>query len=179
MVGKRLRSDLVRRVGFSVVKLLTVTLVLSALAFCADPPVIIVGFQAMLFNSKTGAFSADILGKDATPLGNVPAGEHASVSTFVIVKIRLGPNAPMPKDIRVRLVATESGATPFAPKSAAVRDHVILDQTSGLGPLAADGVSHVGFWLARTGCRSISLNATIPDVPAAKALKILPFACYE
>ena len=146
----------------------------------ADQPVAIDGLQALLFNSRTGAFSRDILAKDAPDLGNVPAGEFASVSAFVIVRVRPGRNAPATKDVRVRLVATESGSLPFAAKDTSGRDRVILDQTAALGPVNSDGLTHVGFWLARTGCRSVVLNVTILGVPGAKSTsKVLPFACYE
>jgi hypothetical protein len=149
------------------------------LAAYADPPVVIDGFQARLFNSATGEFSADILGKGGLTLGNVPAGKYASVSTFVVVRVRLSKGASALQDTRVRLVATEKGTQLFAPKNTAIRDRVILDQTAGIGPVSDDGMTHVGFWLAHTGCRSIALTATIAGTPAAKATQVLPFTCYE
>lgn len=152
----------------------------SDLVSYAGQGVTIDGLQALLFNSKTGAFSGDILGKDPPDLGNVPAGEFASVSTLVIVRVRMGKDAPASKDVRVRLVATESGSLPFAAKGVSGRDRVILDQTAVLGPVNPEGVTHVAFWLARTGCRSVALNATILGVPGAKSIgKILAFTCYE
>jgi hypothetical protein len=56
---------------------------------------------------------------------------------------------------------------------------VILDQTIAPGPPAADGTSHVGFWLPSTGCNPLKLTASIPGVPEAKAEAALGFACYE
>jgi hypothetical protein len=146
----------------------------------AEQPVTIDGFRALLFNSKTGTFSGDILGRDPPDLGNVPAGELASVSTFVVVTVRMGKNAPASKAVRVRLVATESGALPFAAKGISGHDRVILDQTAGLGPLNSEDVTYVGFWLAHTDCRSVALDATIIGVPGAKSARtVLSFTCYE
>jgi hypothetical protein len=173
-------SFLLSRARPAMLAILFFLLVPFDLASYGDGPVTIDGFQALLFNSKTGTFSRDILGKDPPELGNVPAGEFASVSTFVVVRVRMGKNAPAPKDVRVRLVATQSGSLPFVAKGVSGRDRVILDQTEPLGPVNPDGVTHVGFWLARTGCGSVALNATIIGVPGAKPLgNVLPFTCYE
>lgn len=132
------------------------------------------GFQAFLFNSKTGALSPDMLTMEQG-LGNVPIGPFASVSTFVVVKIDFGPKQPVSADAQIRLVAKEA-ATPHA--RAATR--VILDRRAKLGPVADDGTTHVGFWLAGTGCRNIALRATL-TAGATSALKetALPFICYE
>jgi hypothetical protein len=152
----------------------------SVLAGNADQPVSLRGFQALLFNSKTGVFSADVLLKGGSELGNVPIGAFASVSTFIIVKLQIAKNAPVPTTLRVRLVAIESGSMPFAAKRRQEPDRVILDQTASLGPVNNDGAAHVGFWLPNTGCRSIRLKASLIGVKAADPImEVLPFACYE
>lgn len=163
----------------SILVLLALALGLSRPAL-AQHPVRIAGFQAYLFNSRTGALSGDMLAQGAPELGNVPSGRFASVSTLVVVKIELGRDAPIPDKARVRLLATESGSMPFAANRSKTSNRVILDSVSGLGPVSADGTTHVGFWLAGTGCRSISLKATLVGVKDAAALTgVLPFACYE
>ena len=146
----------------------------------ADQQITLAGFQALLFNSRTGTFSTDILGKNRLELGNVPIGEFASVSTFVTVKVNVGRGAPVPKTLRLRLVATESGSMPFAAAQTERRDRVILDQTAVLGPVNADGLTHTGFWLSNTGCHSIALKASLVGIPASRPItEVLPFVCYE
>lgn len=145
----------------------------------AQEPARVAGFQAFLFNSRTGALSGDVLAKDGPELGNVPSGKYASVATLVVARIEFGKQAAVPK-AQVRLVATESGSMPFAASRAKSASRVILDRTSELGPMNADGTTYVGFWLAGTGCRSISLKASIVGIKNAVPLTgILPFACYE
>ena len=139
----------------------------------------VAGFQAFLFNSKTGALSGDVLAKDGPELGNVSSGRFASVSALVVARIEFGKQAPVPK-AQVRLVATESGSMPFAASRAKAANRVILDRTSDLGPVNADGTTYVGFWLAGTGCRSLSLKASLIGLKDAVPLTgVLPFACYE
>ena len=140
----------------------------------------IAGFQAHLFYSKTGTLSDDMLAKGAPEMGNVPFGELASVSTFIVVKIELGKDTPIPQNAQVRLVATESGSMPFAAKSQKESNRIILDSTSRLGPANTDSNTYVGFWLPSTGCKTISLKAYLlglKDKPSLTGL--LPFACYE
>ncbi len=140
----------------------------------------IAGFQVNLFNSKTGSFSGDMLAKDAPEMGNVPSGEFASVSVFVVVKVDLGKDAPVPQKMLVRLLATESGAMPFAVKSTKPVKSIILNSTSNLGPVNSDGVTFVGFWLPKTGCQTIVLKATIVGAKPENSMTVtLPFACYE
>lgn len=129
-----------------------------------------IGFKAFLFNSRTGGFSKDVLATDVS-LGNVPAGELASVSTFVVVEVTFGSNVPIPRNGTVQLVATE--------RSKAIR-HIILNRTVRLGPAGAGGVTNVGFWLESTGCDVIALHATVTGGTAPIAGDAsLPFACYE
>jgi hypothetical protein len=140
----------------------------------------IAGFQAHLFNSKTGELSDDMLAKGAHEMGNVPAGDFASISTFIVVKVDLGKEAPIPLNAQVRLVATESDSMPFAAKPKKERNRIILDRTSRLGPVNTDGNTYVGFWLASTGCKSISLKAFLLGLKDKPSLTgVLPFACYE
>lgn len=132
------------------------------------------GFQAFLFNSETGTLSPDILATDES-LGNVPAGPFASVSTFIVVKIDFGAKQPVPANAQVRLVAKEA-ATP----QAGTATRVILDRKAKLGPVATDGTTHVGFWLGDTGCRNITLRATLTaGVGSVSKDTALPFTCYE
>lgn len=139
----------------------------------------VAGFQAYLFNSKTGALSGDVLARGGPELGNVPGGEYASVATLVVARVEFGRQSAIPK-ARVRLVASESAAMPFATGRAQPGGRVIHDRTADLGPVNADGTSYVGFWLAGTGCRAISLKATLVGIKDAAALTgSLPFACYE
>ena len=138
------------------------------------------GFQAYLFSSKTGQLSQDMLKTGAPELGNVPIGEYASVSTLVVVRVELGAQAPVPDKAQIRLVALESGSTPFAAKDGKARDRTILDRTSNLGPVNDKGASYVGFWLDNTGCHTIKLQAFIVGVrDAAPLTGVLPFTCYE
>jgi hypothetical protein len=154
-------------------------LVLSIPASAQNAPRI-AGFQVNLFNSKTGSFSGDMLAKDAPEMGNVPSGEFASVSVFVVVKVDLGKEAPVPQKMLVRLLATESGAMPFAVKSTKPVKSIILNSTSNLGPVNADGGTFVGFWLTKTGCQTIVLKATIVGAKPENSMTVtLPFACYE
>ena len=129
-----------------------------------------VGFKAFLFNSRTGGFSKDVLATDAS-LGNVPAGEFASVSTFVVVQVAFGSHVPISRNGTVQLVATERSKT---------ARHVILNRTVRLGPAGAGGVTNVGFWLEATGCDVIALHATVTGGKAPMAGDAsLSFACYE
>ncbi len=143
----------------------------------AQGQAVITDIQARLFNSKTGDFSDNVLAKEAPELGNVPSGELASVSTFIVVKISFGAKGSIPANAQVRLTAAESAVQPFGAKSG---KKILLNEASKLGPADADGNTFVGFWLNRTGCQSITLTASL--IGAGKAVaaeKILPFACYE
>ncbi len=116
-------------------------------------------------------------------LNNVITGDNASTSTLVKVKLALADVKRLPQQVTVRLVATERG------KRGA---RVVLDQSSRVGPFSADGVSYVGFWLANTGCASISLRATVTvakqtaahaqaarSAPSAAMTSVIPFSCNE
>lgn len=159
---------------------------LAAWSLCAGagyaqtgPEPTLEGFQAFLFNAKTGEFSADILKYPRPELGNVPIGLFASESTLVTVKVRVGPSAA-PKALRVHLVATESGTAKFAGKRTAKRNHVVLDRSEPLGPANSDGFTYVGFWLSGTGCREIRLKAQLTGrAGGAPISDVIPFTCYE
>lgn len=145
-------------------------------AFSQDQPVI-TEIQARLFNSKTGTLSGNVLAKGASELGNVPSGDLASVSTFILVKISFGPKGSIPANAQVRLIAAESAVQPFGSKSG---NQLLLNGTSKLGPADTDGNTFVGFWLNRTGCKSITLTASLTGAgKVSSAKEILPFACYE
>lgn len=151
-----------------------------AVPAAAEGTVRLDAFKAYLFSSKTGALSADMLAKGAPEMGNVPSGDFASVSTFITVRVDLDRLAPVPHGLKIRLLATESGAMPFSSSRGKARDRIILDSISALGPANAEGITYVGFWLANTGCRSISLKAFLVGVKDAPALsEVLPFTCYE
>jgi hypothetical protein len=138
------------------------------------------GFEAYLFNSKTGRLSQDMLAKGAPELGNVRSSEFASVSTLVVVRIELGAEAPVPEKMQIRLTAVEAGSTPFAGKNGKAGDHTLLDKTSAIGPVNEKGASYLGFWLYNTGCRTITLRASIVgSVDIRPITQVLPFACYE
>jgi hypothetical protein len=139
----------------------------------------VAGFQAYLFNSKTGQMSKDVLTKGAPQLGNVPIGGFASVSTLVVVRVEFGAQASVPEKMQIRLVALESGSKPFAPKDGKARDRTILDKTVSLGPVNDKGASYVGFWLENTGCHTITLKATVAGGGSAPLTATLPFTCYE
>jgi hypothetical protein len=159
---------------------LAFAVVLPIAAFAQETPRIS-GFRVNLFNSKTGSFSRDMLSDGAPEMGNVPSGEFASVSVFVAVKIELGKQSSTPKKMQVRLIATESGSMPFAAKRVKAVDRIILDSTSMLGPVDADGNTYVGFWLPKAGCHSISIKASLGVSTKNLSSKtvVLPFACYE
>jgi hypothetical protein len=151
-----------------------------AMPAAAEGTVRLGAFKAYFFSSKTGALSADMLAKGAPDMGNVPSGDDASVSTFIAVRVDIDHETPVPQRLRVRLLATESGAMPFAAGRSKAPDRIILDSTSTLGPVNADGSTYVGFWLPHTGCRSIRLKARLVDVKNAPTLsETLPFTCYE
>lgn len=133
--------------------------------------------QARLFNSKTGAFSENVLAKGAPELGNVPSGDLASVSTFILVKISFDPKGSIPVNAEVQLTATESATQPFGAKSS---KQILLNAASKLGPADADGNTFVGFWLNRTGCKSITLKASLTGAGKTSSVtEVIPFACYE
>lgn len=158
---------------------LLIVVLVSSIAAAAQQKPEISGFQANLFNSKTGSFSADVLAAGAPELGNVPAGEFASVAVFVAVKINLGENASIPKTLSVRLTATESNSQPFAAAKGKAGSRVILNSVSKIGPVDPSGKTFVGFWLNGTGCRSVTLTATLVGIANASKTEVLPFACYE
>lgn len=138
------------------------------------------GFHAYLFNSETGLLSGDMLAKGAPEMGNVPSGEFASVSTFIVVKVEFGKQAPVLHKTQVRLLATESGSLPFAARRVRGVKRIILDSTSSLGPVNADGGTYVGFWLPKTGCQTITLKASLVGLKKpVSSTAMLPFACYE
>lgn len=158
----------------------------AALYFCsvcitqAQVPAKITEIQARAFESRTGTFSANLLGAGAPELGNMPTGRNASVSTFVIVKVEFGKDSPIPTTAKLRLVATESGSASFSSNPKKQSKKVILDSTSPIGPADADGTTYVGFWLKRTDCRTIFLSATlIGTAGTASKTEVLPFTCYE
>ncbi|MEZ5423749.1 MAG: hypothetical protein R2682_11775 [Pyrinomonadaceae bacterium] len=156
------------------------------LSFClvcstrAQAPAKIAEIQARAFESRTGTFSENLIGSGARELGNMPSGPNASVSTFIIVKVQFGKDSPVPAAAKVRLVATETGSTPFSSNSKTQRRKIILDTSSSLGPADSDGTTYVGFWLERTDCRTIVLNASLRGVAGATSMvETLPFTCYE
>ncbi len=138
------------------------------------PDLTVTAIQAHLLLTKTGQLSPDVLGPSAPSLGNVIAGDNASTSTLVKVKVSLADPKRLPQQATLRLVATEQG------KRGA---RVVLDQSSRVGPFSADGVSYVGFWLPNTGCTSISLRASVAAAKqaaqSAALTAVIPFACNE
>ncbi len=153
---------------------------LYSIPVASQPAARLAGFQAYLFNSKTGQLSQDMLAKGAPELGNVPIGEFASVATLVVVRVELGAQAPVPQKAQIHLVALESGSMPFAAKDGKTHDRTILDRTSNLGPVNDKGASYVGFWLDNTGCHTITLKAFLVGVrDVAPLTGVLPFTCYE
>lgn len=156
------------------------------LSFCivgstrAQAPAKIAEIQARAFESRTGTFSENLIGSGARELGNMPAGPNASVSTFIIVKVQFGKDSPVPAAAKVRLIATESGSAPFSSNSKSQRKRIILDSLSSLGPADSNGTTYVGFWLERTDCRTIVLNASLRGIAGTSSrVETLPFTCYE
>ncbi|WP_419808900.1 hypothetical protein [Sphingomonas sp.] len=148
--------------------MLAVALATSGAAAAPSQPRI-AGFKAFLFNSETGTLSKDMM-PNQSELGNVVAGDLASVSTFVVVTVSFGPQAAIPDRPRVRLLARTEGR----------RGRLLLDRTSRVGPVARDGTTHVGFWLDDTGCETIDLQATLIGATApARVNETLSFHCYE
>ena len=157
-----------------------VALALFSIPAVAQSSIKIAAFQAYLFNSKTGQLSQDVLAKGAPELGNVPSGAFASVSALVVVRVAIGPQAPVPRKAQIRLVAVESGSLPLAAKQGNTPDRIILDKTSALGPVNDQGAAYVGFWLTQTGCHAIKLKASV--VGSGESISLasdLPFVCYE
>ena len=126
---------------------------LSATSYAATPEATLT-LQAKLFQHKTGNFSNDVLVADGPPLGNVVTGDNASNATFVTVLVALAPGVVLPSDSRVRLQAR-------AAKIRGAAASVLLDRTEALGSVDRGGRTHIGFWLAKTGCRPIQLTATL------------------
>ena len=131
--------------------------------------------QAKLFQHDSGTFSKDVLLPGGPPLGNVVAGEGASTSTFVTVLVALAPSVVLPSDSRVRLLVR-------AGKYRGLAATVLLDRTEPLGAVDRGGRIHIGFWLPKTGCRPLQLNATLtvarqPITLSTKAE--IPFTCGE
>ena len=130
----------------------------------------VTGFQAFLFNSGNGTFSPDVI-KNHLALGNVVASEYDSVSTFVVVDVDSGSDTPLPATARLRLTATEAGKN---------STRVLLDSTQRPKTTGNPGVTHIGFWLADTGCAVITLRATLTAHGKATAkTTTLDFHCYE
>ena len=102
------------------------------------------------------------------------------MSALVVVRVALGAEAPVPDKMQIRLTAAETGSTPFAGKDGKARERMLLDKTSTLGPVNENGTSYIGFWLDNTGCRTITLRASIVGTADAPPItRVLPFTCYE
>ena len=136
----------------------------------ADATAQIAGFQAFLFNSGTGTFSPDVI-KNQIALGNVVASQYDSVSTFVVVDVDSGSDTPLPNTARLRLTATEAGKK---------GTRVLLDSTQRPKTTGNPGLTHIGFWLADTGCAAITLRATLTaNGKVIAKMATLDFHCYE
>ncbi len=152
------------------VSLLGIATALAPISAQAGTAAQVAGFQAFLFNSGTGTFSPDVI-KNQIALGNVVASDYDSVSTFVVVDLDSGSDTPLPETARLRLTATEPGKK-------GVR--VLLDSTQQPKPSGNPGMTHVGFWLADTGCAVITLRATLTaNGKAIVKTATLDFHCYE
>ena len=89
-----------------------------------------------------------------TEIDALRAGDDASTSAFVTVLVALAPGVVLPSDSRVRLQV----------RAAQYRDLAaitLLDRTEALGSVDRGGNTHIGFWLAKTGCRPLALKATL------------------
>ena len=82
--------------------------------------------------------------------------------------MELGPQAPVPANAQVRLIAFEGGMAGSASRRAGAADRVILNALGKLGPVDDQGVTYVGFWLASTGCRTVTLKATLVGAGPAR-----------
>jgi hypothetical protein len=131
----------------------------------ADGPAPALELRAHLFNSRTGALSPDVLPLEGG-IGNAPAGEYASTSTLVVVRLVPSDGRPVAPRSQVRLTATIAGK-------------LVLDRTARTGATDAEGATHVGFWLPATGCQPIQLQASLVGRANAAGSALLPFACYE
>jgi hypothetical protein len=158
------------------IRVATLFVFLLGVAFAAEPPVAVKSIHAYLLNGKTGQLSGDVLGENPASLTNAIIGEFQSRSTLVTVRLQVMQRAAV-RDARVRLVATE-GPNPFLssvnPKKSS---KVILDQTTAVGSVSEDGLTHVAFWLADTGCKPIALRVTVNGGPPT--LGRLDFVCHE
>ena len=134
--------------------------------------------HAYLFYNKTGQLSKDILAKDGPALGNTVTD---STSTFVVVEVKPQNGQSMPSNTQIRLMATEGGNSAMVSdtKRPPHPNKIILDKVSRIGPSSDTGVTHVGFWLADTGCASVTLKASIVGAKTAPQTAVLGFACYE
>ena len=131
----------------------------------SDP---VVSIRALLFNNRTGTFSEDVIA-DTSRVGNVPAGDYASTSTLIVVRVAFARDRDYPS-ARVRLVATAGERRP----------RVVLDRTVRIGAIGADKATHVGFWLTDTGCVPLKLVATLTTPgPTATGRAAVPFTCNE
>lgn len=151
-----------------------VTWATASTVFAASPDATLT-IQAKLFQHDSGTFSKDVLLPGGPPLGNVVAGEGASNSTFVTVLVALPQGVVLPSDSRVRLVVR-------AGKYRTLATTVLLDRTEPLGAVARGGRIHIGFWLPKTGCRPLQLNASLSVARQAITLSKtaeIPFTCGE
>jgi hypothetical protein len=147
-----------------------------ALAFAQQAPQITIA-SAQLFNARTGQLSTDVL-RNADAWGNTPAGPFGATSTLITVRVDVGANQPVPVGARVGLVATDVRRV-----GRKLIRRTLASSSAVIGPAAPDGKTHVGFWLAETGCRTITLSITLSaangTTPLATGSGELPFACNE
>lgn len=152
----------------------TIVLVLlatmGASPVAAPPPYRIAAMRASLFYSDTGTFSENILDNPHFTLWNTIIGEGSargpSEATLVVVEIAGAPGAHA-EGRTLQFIATS-------------RDTTMVRRRSPIGILSAKGRYFAGFWLHGTGCRRITLSATITgQSPVSRMTKVIPFACGE
>jgi len=166
----------VSRLGFAFATLFVAPVLFASMAAAQTSPRIGIA-SAQFFNARTGQLSADVL-NTAEAWGNTPAGPFASTSTFVTVRVDFGANQPVPVGARAALTATDVRRV-----GRKLVRRTLSSSSAQIGPAASDGSTHIGFWLADTGCRPITLNLVLTAANGTTVLATgrgeLPFACYE
>jgi hypothetical protein len=136
--------------------------------------------EARIFNNKTGAMSEDVLAGDGSAFGNAPIGDLKASAALIVVRVHFDGTEAGDKPLKLRLVATESRAMPFAATRTKLAAKRILDSTSIVGSPGIKRDVHVGFWLPDVGCRTVMLKATILGAEVVTSRdEVLPFTCYE
>lgn len=120
--------------------------------------------RAQPFEPASGALTADVLAPGAPGLWNAIAGPHALDAALITVRAAVAQDARP----RLRLRATEPGG------------QVLLDETVRLARPGPDGRVQAAFLIRPSGCRTVTLTASLVGRPCREAVReLLSYACGE